>query len=51
MGGAIFIRAGTLFLYESSFSDNEVNAGGDGATAAGGDLFICTSDLHASAAG
>lgn len=50
LGGAIFLHAGTLFLYESSFSNNEVLAGGDGATAAGGDLFICTSNLHATAA-
>ena len=49
LGGAIFVHAGTLDLYQSTFSDNQVVAGGEGATAVGADLFICTGDLDASA--
>ena len=50
LGGAIFMHGGTLLLYESSFNGNQVITGGEGASAAGGDLFICTSNLHITAA-
>ena len=50
LGGAIFVHAGTLDLFDSSFNDNKATPGGNTALAHGGDLFICTADLHATAA-
>jgi methionine-rich copper-binding protein CopC len=51
MGGAVFVRAGSLTLKSTAFSNNTATAGGDIAGGMrlgkgyGGAVFICTADL------
>jgi hypothetical protein len=51
-GGAIFVRKGTVNLIDTSFSGNTTVAGtgANNGAAAATDVFICTPDLHSTAA-